>query len=299
MTLIQKYIWVIETLHRYGPLSLKDLNEKWLAADAANGVIVRQTFDRWKSGIVDMFGVIIDCQLDNGYRYYIENPEVLDKESTTRWILESFTAIHAVAGYTKLQGRILVENIPSCAHFLKDVLEAMQQNHVLRITYHSFHRKKSSTFLVEPYCVRLFQKRWYLLAHSIYDDLMRLYALDRVVDLQFMNKSFVLPAEFDGEAWFNSFFGVVLDRKVKDETVILRVKKDHRDYMRTLPIHSSQKEIRITDDYSDFQLNLRPTYDFCMELLRVGAMVEVLSPQSLRHQMNTWVRGLWNLYKND
>ena len=40
--------------------------------------------------------------------------------------------------------------------------------------------------------------------------------------------------------------------------------------MRTLPLHHSQKEIYACDDYADFELALRPTYDFYMKLLSLS-----------------------------
>lgn len=64
MSLIQKYIWVIKTIHRSGRITLKELNEKWRQnIDLSRGEnLPRQTFDRWKGGILDMFGIVIDCE---------------------------------------------------------------------------------------------------------------------------------------------------------------------------------------------------------------------------------------------
>ena len=60
-----------------------------------------------------------------------------------------------------------------------------------------------------------------------------------------------------------------------------------------------QREIYTSDEYADFELHLRPTYDFCMELLKVGAMIEVLEPQSLRHQLHGCIKDMWKIYEND
>ena len=64
-------------------------------------------------------------------------------------------------------------------------------------------------------------------------------------------------------------------------------------------LHPSQREIYTSDEYADFELHLRPTYDFCMELLKVGAMIEVLEPQSLRHQLHGCIKDMWKIYEND
>lgn len=77
---IQKYIWVVETIRRAGRITLKELNEKWRDnEDLSYGKdLPRQTFDRWKGSILDLFGIIIDCERGGLYRYYIANPKVLD-----------------------------------------------------------------------------------------------------------------------------------------------------------------------------------------------------------------------------
>ena len=81
MSLIQKYIWVIKTIHRSGRITLKDLNEKWRQnIDLSRGEnLPRQTFDRWKGGILDMFGIVIDCEQHGKYHYYIANTPIRDK----------------------------------------------------------------------------------------------------------------------------------------------------------------------------------------------------------------------------
>lgn len=86
MPQIQKYIWVINTILNNGKITLKELNEKWKAnVDLSGGLdLPRQTFDRWKGSILDLFGIIIECERRGGYKYYIENPEVLENGGTAQ-----------------------------------------------------------------------------------------------------------------------------------------------------------------------------------------------------------------------
>ncbi len=302
MSLLNKYIWIINTLHQAGErgLSLKELNEKWQRNDMSYGEpISRQSFDRWKGVILDMMGIVIECHLKGGYRYYIYNPEVLKRGELNRWLLDTYTTFNTLSQNVSIKDRILVEEIPSSRDFLQDILEAMQENEVIVLTYKNFQHEKSYTFPVAPYCVKMFQKRWYLLALSIREKKLRLYGLDRIEYVNITNDKFVLPEDFDASLYFKSYFGVVHDEKIGIERIVVRADKYHQHYLRSLPLHESQNEIYTCDDYADFELHLRPTYDFCMELLRAGSMIEVLEPQSLRHSMHSWVRDLWNIYKND
>ncbi len=302
MTLMNKYVWVVNQLYRAGGrgLSLRELNEEWLKSDWSLGEpIPRQTFDRWKAGIVDTLGIVIECHLKGGYRYYIYNPSVLDYGEVSRWLLDTYTTANALSQNTALKDRIMVEEVPSSREHLTEIMEAMKENRVIRLTHKGFKSEKSHTYPVEPYCLRMFQKRWYLLARSPWDGRLRLYALDRVEAVEISDGSFTLPEDFDAKAYFSTFFGIVLHEDKSVERIVIRANKDHSQYLRTLPLHPSQKEIATAGNHSDFEYHLRPTYDFCMELLRAGNFVEVLEPQSLRHDMHLWTRDLYNLYKND
>lgn len=303
ISILNKYIWVVDVLLQSGKrgLSLKELNAKWIRyEDLSRGEpIPRQTFDRWKGGILDLFGVVIGCYVRDGYRYYIENQEILADGEMSRWLLDTYATANALSLHTSLCRRILVEDIPSSRDFLTDIVNAMKENRTVNLTYKNFISEKKHSFPVCPYCLKMFQKRWYMLALSVKEDRLRLYALDRVMDVKPTGECFIIPDGFDAKAYFSTYFGIVLDDMVDEQRIVLRAYRQHQSYLRTLPLHPSQKEIYTSDSYTDFELVLRPTYDFVMELLRMGALVEVLEPSSLRHQMYQWVRDLWNMYKDE
>lgn len=252
--------------------------------------IPRQTFDRWKGGILDIFGVVIECNLSDAYRYYIYNPEVLAEGELQRWLLDSFSTANSLSQHTSLRNRIIVENIPSSRKYLQSVINAMAADRVLNITYHSYHSVKEYTFDVEPYCIRMLCQRWYLLARSVAYDTLRIYALDRIVSLETTDRSFSLPDDFDAKSYFAPYYGIILEPDTAEQRIVLRAITYHSHYMRSLPLHPSQCEINTTPDYSDFELHLCPTFDFCLELLHAADMLEVLEPQSLRQRMHdlTW-----------
>jgi hypothetical protein len=147
MSLIQKYIWVIKTIHRSGRITLKDLNEKWREnIDLSRGEnLPRQTFDRWKGGILDMFGIVIDCERNGRYRYYIANPEVLNEGELRVWLLDTYGTAETLSSSISIHDRILAENIPSSQDFLATILEAMKSNIVLQITFRSFSMQEART----------------------------------------------------------------------------------------------------------------------------------------------------------
>lgn len=302
MTTLNKYIWVVDTLHRAGTrgLSLKELNAKWMAnTDLSGGrPIPRQSFDRWKGQILTLLGVVIECHQRGGYRYYIYNPQVLERGELCSWLLDTYSTANTLSANTALKDRIMVESIPSSHNFLTEIIDAMRESRMITITYKGFAHDVEKTCYVAPYCVRMFQRRWYMLAFVPEKNDLRLYSLDRMKEVLQTSDKFTLPDDFDAKTYFSTFFGVVLDHTVNVERVVLRADNRHAHYLRTLPLHPSQRQIGIGEDYADFELQLRPTYDFIMELLRVGSMVEVREPQSLRDAMRGWVRDLYELYED-
>ena len=299
MSLILKYIWVVKTIHRAGRITLKELNEKWRAnVDLSRGEdLPRQTFDRWKSGILDLFGILIDCEQRGGYHYYIANPKELSEGKLRTWLLNTYGTAETLSSNLSIHDRILTENIPSSQDHLSTVLEAMKSNNTLHITFKAFTMKEPKRFLVEPYCVKMSAQRWYMLARNTEHKNLRLYSLDRIETVEISNTRFALPDDFNAKDYFAEFFGIVLDESVPLQTIILRADKYHQNYMRTLPLHPTQREIFACDDYADFELKLRPTYDFYMKLMSFGNMIKVLEPKTLQEEICKWLENTIEMYR--
>lgn len=299
MSLILKYIWVVKTIHRAGRITLKELNEKWRTnVDLSRGEdLPRQTFDRWKSGILDLFGILIDCEQRGGYHYYIANPKDLSEGKLRTWLLNTYGTAETLSSNISIHDRILTENIPSSQDHLSTVLEAMKSNNMLHITFKAFTMKEPKRFLVEPYCIKMSAQRWYMLARNTEHKNLRLYSLDRIEAVEISNTRFVLPDDFNAKDYFAEFFGIVLDESVPLQTIILRADKYHQNYMRTLPLHPTQREIFACDDYADFELKLRPTYDFYMKLMSFGNMIKVLEPKTLQEEICKWLENTIEMYR--
>ncbi len=214
-------------------------------------------------------------------------------------MLDSFTVGNIIGENLSLKQRILVDEIPSGRDHLTTILEAMKENRVVNITYRPFKKTHSYTFPIEPYCVKLFENRWYVLAHNIHYNEIRIYGLDRVEMVETTDDKFKLPKDFEAAEYFSSAFGVVIESDVKPERIIIRANEDHKPYLKSLPLHHTQKLIKDYGEYADFELNLAPTYDFIMKLLHAGAMIEIISPESLRETMKNWISDMYNLYQKD
>ena len=301
MIQLQKYTWLIDTIRRAGKISFEEISERWERNKDLSDYrpLSRATFNRWKDAIFIQFGIIISCQRAGGYLYYIENLEDIDEDNLKKWMLDSFAVGNLIGENLSLKDRILVNQVPSARDYLAALLEAMKENRTVTITYCAFGKTKSYTFCIEPYCVKLFENRWYVLAHNVQYDDIRIYGLDRIEDLKVEDRTFKLPKDFSASDFFSSYYGIVTNMNINPERIVIRAYKDHIPYIHSLPLHHSQKLLEDNGEYADFELYLVPTYDFVMRLLHVGAMIEVVSPVSLRKTMKGWISDMYNLYKND
>ena len=104
--------------------------------------------------------------------------------------------------------------------------------------------------------------------------------------------------DFDAEAFFKDCYGVLCGTNDKAQKIVLRAYPPYVNYLRTLPLHTSQKELNSNSEYADFELYLRPTFDFRQELLCQGDEVEVLEPKAFREEMKQMAQKIVNRYTN-
>ena len=278
--IFKRYMWVLTTISRYNKISLKDLADLYQNnMQISDGERLNErTFHRWRGKIYEIFNIEILCDKN---LYYIENLDGIRGGNTHTWLLNTIATSNIIAENQNLKQRIAVEDYSNSERFLPIILYAMQDSVRLMLKYKKFDSQSVDIVLTEPYGIKSFHRRWYLLANKRGDKL-RIYALDRIVSLERTDEKFVFPKDFSIEEYFMSFYGVYADTTVRPQTVKLKVFGKDVNYIRTLPLHFTQKEIQTTEDYSVFSLYLAPTYDFVQEILAFGSAAEVLAPQSLR-----------------
>lgn len=297
---MNKYVWLVETIYRAKRISLKELNRRWLENDMSDGQeIPERTFHKWRIAVEELFGLDIVNEGRGDYRYYIENADELSNGNLRSWLFNTLSVSTLLQANLGMKERILLEEIPEGKEYLPVIIEAMKNNVQLIMTYQSYWRDEEHTFEVEPYCLKLFRQRWYLVARSAYYNKVLIYALDRVRQLQATEVRFTYPKDFQPDEYFDGCFGIIAGDGTKVETVRLKASAGQANYLRSLPLHHSQEETERNDAFSIFTLRIRPTFDFIQELLRQGEGVEVLSPLWLRKEVAGMAERIWNKYKED
>lgn len=297
--LFNRYVWLVDTIYRAGRISFEEINERWQRSslNETGEELPLKTFHNHKNAIQQMFDINIECDRRGGYLYYIEHAEDMERGGVRTWLLNTFAVNHLINENHHLKRRILFEEIPSGQRFLTQIIEAMRDSLTMDMSYQSFWDEKPSQFEVEPFCAKVFRQRWYVVARSVTDGRLRIYSLDRIVSLQTTDHPFTLPEDFDPQAYFSDSFGITVDEDYPVEQVRVRVQGIQRQYLRTLPLHASQRETVISEEDSIFEFRLRPTLDFQQELLshaaNLGGELEILEPEWLRDNMKNIGCGLW------
>ena len=277
----QHCVWIVNTLRQHKKLTLAQLNELWQNDLASDGnKLDRNTFRRHLDAILNMFGAIIECE-EKTHKYYIANPEVWRDGTMEGWMLSTLTVSTVLTDSLSLRDYILLENVPAGQEFLQTIILAIKTRHRIKIRYQKFGFEANEK-LIAPYALKLFHQRWYLLSHT--GNHFATYSLDRMLKVQITDEPFELPEGFKPESYFTEYFGVLTDETPMAHVVVHAYGKTP-NYLRTLPLHHSQRELESNDEYTKFSFDIRPTYDFLSQLLSHGDGIEVVSPDDVREKM--------------
>ena len=293
----RQYTWLVNTILRIKNISFEQIRHLWVVNDLNDGKpLSRTTFYRLRQAIEDMFGIHIEC--DSHHRYHISNPETLADNSTQNWMLRTLTVNSLLLDGLSIKDQLLLEDIPAGLEHLETVINAIKGHHVLQMGYKKFSDSVPYSTLIEPYCLKLFHQRWYLLGKSERKGgKLGVFALDRMTELSETKQSFKMDPRFDAETYFSDYFGVISDQTVKAERIVLRAYSPMDNYLRTLPLHHSQKEIGTKKQSALFEYRIAPTHDFIQAILKEGNELEVIAPQSLRNKIHDELMDTLKRYK--
>lgn len=226
---IRQCLWLITTIRQNERLTLKALQEKW-TADKMGDTLYRSSFNRYRDKIFELFGLMMEC--DEKYQYYFSNPGELADHSIESWLLSTMTVNVALADSSTVKDRIILESVPEGEQFLPMIIKAIRLNRRLHMRYQRFGCEVSEK-TVEPYVLKLWGRRWYLLVFTGHH--MATYSLDRMLSVEMTDETFVMPADFSSEQYFGEYYGVLTDETTPLTHVVVRAYGKTANYLRTLP----------------------------------------------------------------
>ena len=294
--LLQKYIWLVQTFIRAGEngLSLDEISDRW--ESRFDNAYSRRTFNNHREAVEDVFGIRIGCNRSTN-RYFVEyGDDISDSNATNAWLINTFTVNNMLSlGKERLSGRVSVEDIPSGHKHLTNIMEAMTEGCEIRIGYQKYTSSQASSYTLQPYALKEFAKRWYIVAYCVERGALRVYGLDRIVSLEITDISFEMEKGFDVDALFATSFGIYLPEG-PGQTITFKTSATEAKYLRDLPIHSSQEEVSSDSKSVTFSVFVCPDKNLIMEFCKFGSRIEVLSPEAVRNEVASELKKAAELY---
>lgn len=288
-----RYAWLIDTLRRCGPCTLREIDGYWQEETMLNPdgePLSRRTFQQHKEAINELeFGVEIVCE-HNRYSVYTD-----DHNPVGAWLWQAVSIRRMLVESKTLNERIVVEEVLSSERWLQPVLAAIRENRRLRIAYRPFG-KEVFGMLVSPYFIQMSDRRWYLFGLRDDETELRAYALDRMEACEATEEPFVLPDGFSAKAYLEKH-GIGRYKSIPETEIVIRAYGRQVDLLRTLPLHPSQQETKTEKSKAEFTYMLQPTTRFFGEILARGEYVKVLSPAWVRRRLKETIEKITTYYK--
>lgn len=300
--LLRRYIWLVDLIYRNDGITRDGINHCWRQChlnENKEDELPERTFHRHKKAIEELFEIEIVCDRHGEKTYHIANSETLKHDGATEWLLNTFAVNNILSECKDLKHRILFESMPTGQQYLMPIIEAMRDGKVLNLSYQSFRMDTPSPHEVEPYCLKIYKQRWYLLGRRPDRDVMRTFALDRVKGIGQTGKTFSLPESFDAGEYNEDTIGIIIEDNCPPQTISLRAVNGQQNYIRSLPLHPTQQEYETDCDGAKFSIFAQPNHDLVQELLRYGENVTVLSPLWFRDKFSEIANKMSHNYNDE
>ena len=309
---VKFYSWLIGLLDRKH-LTFEEIANEWRDANANQDEdeLDKRTFHRYRENIQSQFGITVECNKSDGYRYYLKRDPV-ENDDVTEWMLSSLR-LASLGDMLKFHNKVMLDTPPYNTEYLDDILAAIDKQYLLKFKYVSGFGAESNIVL-QPAFVRYFKQRWYVIGvkseerrvknssaevdgdadlNADVDEkkLVRCLPFDRISFLKMICEKHPLSAKMKKfltpENYYEDCFGIYRMENVPVEKIRIRAFYPEYNYIDEVPLHESQQKVKESKDgmYREYTLTVRPSRDFLQELLWHGRNLIVLKPESLRQEM--------------
>ena len=283
---LKRYSLIINKL-RKNASSFEEI-QKYLVDQSINDEesyeISIRTFQREIKEIASTYGVVISYNRSQGvYEIVCDSNE----ERNDR-LMESFEIIDALKISSNFSNHLILEKRkPLGTNNMNYLIHSIKNKNEICFSHTKYwmEEQDNTQRKVQPLALKEARYRWYLIAKDLKDNRIKTFGLDRITNLEITSTKFQLPESYNPEETFRHSFGIINVDKKEPQKIILSFSFDQGKYIKSLPLHHSQKELINDEVEYRIELLLHPTYDFVMELMSIGAHVKVLEPQSLKIEM--------------
>ena len=323
---VKFYSWLIGLLDRK-LLTFEEIANEWRDANANQDEdeLDKRTFHRYRENIQSQFGITVECDKSDGYRYYLKRDPIAN-DDVTEWMLSSLR-LASLGDMLKYHNKVMLDTPPYNTEYLDDILAAIDKQYLLKFKYVSGFGAESDIIL-QPAFVRYFKQRWYVVGVKVKSEdrrvknssaevdgdadlnaevdekkLVRCLPFDRISFLKLICEKHPLSARMKKfltpENYYEDCFGIYRMKDVPVEKIRIRAFYPEYNYIEEVPLHESQQKVKESKDgmYREYALTVRPSRDFLQELLWHGRNLIVLKPENLRQEMIDILKDMTKSYE--
>jgi predicted DNA-binding transcriptional regulator YafY len=242
-----------------------------------------RTFQRDLKEIASLYSIEIEYNRSSKVYEIIQDVNEINNER----LVESFELFNALSLTENLSKYIILEKRrPMGTENMFGLLHAIKNRFVIEFLHEKFwdEDQDKKTRIVHPLALKESRYRWYLVALDEKDSRIKSFALDRISNIVISQKKFQYPDNYNPEIAFQNSFGIINDG-TPAQKIVLSFTFEQGKYIKSLPMHYSQKIIIDNEKELRIELFLQPTYDFAMELLSIGKEVKVIEPKELQNKI--------------
>ena len=251
--------------------------------DTLNIGFSKRTLQRDLKEIRNVFGIDIEYSKTNK-GYYISQSET--ENMNFQRMIEAFDMFNSLNLAQDLTPFIHLEKRrPQGTENLYGLLHAIKNKLKIKFTYQKFWEEELSQRLVEPYALKEFKNRWYIMAKDSKDNNIKSFALDRLTNLEITTQHYQYPDNYSIEQNYRYCFGIISPNGSDPQDIILSFDPFQGKYIKTLPLHETQEVLVDNDQETRIKLKLCLTHDLFMELLSFGDNMKVIEPKKLSDEI--------------
>lgn len=180
--------------------------------------------------------------------------------------------------------------------YLEAIYQAIVQQKKVEFSYLKFQETKASKRILNPYLLKEYRNRWYVIGVEQGQDFVKTFALDRIVAFQETKEPQDSPIDFDAETYFKNTIGIGVSNQ-KPEKVNLLLSSSAAAYLETQPLHPSQKLVRSANNQHEYEYYVVINYELKSSILSMGSAVQVLNPQHLVDELKLEIQKLGEQYQ--
>jgi len=184
-----------------------------------------------------------------------------------------------------------VQYIRDIAFFIRDGAE-------ICLKYKRFEAKTEKDYCFQPYLLREYLNRWYVIGWIAGTNDIRTFGLDRITSVQETGRKFKKEKINDVLSLFRNVIGITASEQDIAEDIELVCVPFQGNLLKTLPLHTSQKLISETLDEIVFSFKLVVNFELKHRLLMMATQAKVTKPITLKMEMEKLLTDAQNFYKS-